>query len=148
MKQTHLLSIRRPAATTLLLAALAIGAAPGAALSIPAAGARAGLGLAAYTRPAPAPDAASNRVSITLTDSGFTPASASAAAGLVHLAVENRTDDPALTLLVTRADGEPVRELTAPDGAREWLVELDLGPGGYVIKAAANPSWSFALTVR
>jgi hypothetical protein len=87
-------------------------------------------------------------LTITVGGSGLTATSSTVAAGIVHLSVENQSGRENVRLRVTREGGAVVRELAAPEGAKDWKTELELEAGQYVISEVGSSSGSYRLTAQ
>ena len=84
---------------------------------------------------------------ITLGPDGFQPSELTRPKGRVYLVVDNMTDLPALDLRLSREAGHSLREVSVPRGQADWTELLDLTPGTYVLREAANPQWACRLVV-
>ena len=89
------------------------------------------------------------QITITMSEAGMTPTSATASGGIVHLKVVNSSTRDALTLRISREQGGAlVREIALPEGALELSTEVELGAGQYVISDASNTTLTCTLTVQ
>jgi hypothetical protein len=89
-----------------------------------------------------------SQLTLTISSQGMTPATSTVSAGIVHVRVLNNSNLEILKLRLTRGSGELVREMTAPNKAEIWDLELELGAGQYVISEASNTSWVCHITAQ
>lgn len=87
-------------------------------------------------------------LTITISNTGMTPTSATASGGIVHLKVVNSSSRETITLRINRENGQLVREVVLPEGTRELSTEVEIGAGQYSVTDASNTSWTCALTVQ
>lgn len=87
-------------------------------------------------------------VTLTLRADGFTPAEMTRPAGRFLLTVDNRSGVEELILLLTREDGERVRELRIPPRMLDWNEMIDLPAGHYTLREANHPSWVCRITAQ
>lgn len=131
---------RKTAAAALMLAA---------ALLISAAqvvGARRAL-KAADAHAASAPLVQSGKLTVGVTDSGFTPSEATADPGLVHLTLENSGSGERVKLRVAKQGGAVIRELEVAGRGGSLATELDVAAGEVYTLTEADHGWVFRLTV-
>ena len=96
-----------------------------------------------------AQSSAPSQLTLTISSQGITPTSATVSVGIVHLIVQNQSNQEQLTLRVSRENGTLVREIVAPEKAQEWATELELSePGQYVITVVGNTSGSCQITAQ
>lgn len=88
------------------------------------------------------------QLTITVSNAGLTPTSATVSGGIVHLKIENQSSRETLTLRLSRENGQLVREVVLPEGTRELSTEVELGAGQYTMTETSNTSWTCALTVQ
>ena len=84
---------------------------------------------------------------ITLTRRGFEPEIVTRAKGAFFLSVENRSRVNHLVLQLNALHGNRVREVAQPDDQLDWVEELDLNPGDYVLTEANHPDRTCRLTI-
>jgi ABC-type amino acid transport substrate-binding protein len=123
-----------------------------AALLIPAAqvvGARRELKAAYATAAAveTAPAVQSGKLTVGVTDSGFTPSEATADPGLVHLTLENSGSGERVKLRVAKQGGPVIRELEVAGRGGSLATELDVAAGEVYTLTEADHGWVFRLTV-
>jgi hypothetical protein len=104
--------------------------------------------LAVWSLTAGAQSGVSAQLTITISTQGMTPSSATVSAGIVHLKIQNQSNNDQLTLRVSRESGELVREVTVTAKGGEWATELELSAGQYVITEASNTSWTCHITAQ
>jgi hypothetical protein len=82
----------------------------------------------------------------TLKSDGFTPSSATCAAGQVQLIVENVSGTAPLTLRLARANGEVVGEYQL----EKYFLKQDvnLPPGAYTLKEVNHSAWVLQISVQ
>lgn len=132
----------RPAYSMLIIISLACGA-----------GAFTAWGRDAVSNPerqsADAQEAAPSQLTVTVSDQGVTPTSATVSAGIVHLIVKNQSGQEHLTLRLSRENGELIREVAVQEKTAEWVTELELSaPGKYVLTVVGATSWSCQITAQ
>jgi hypothetical protein len=91
---------------------------------------------------------ASGQLTITISNTGISPTSATVSGGIIHLKVENSSSRNTLTLRISRENGSLVREVVLNEGVRELSTELEIGAGQYVVTDASISTWSCALTIQ
>lgn len=105
--------------------------------------------VSAADRATSAQQSATAQLTVTLSSQGMTPASATVSTGIVHLTVQNQSGQDHLTLRVSRASGELVREISLPDKTSEVTTELELKTAGqYQLSESSNSSWRCSLTAQ
>jgi hypothetical protein len=87
-------------------------------------------------------------ITITLTQDGFTPASATHATGRFLLSINNQSGSGQLILQLIRGNGDHVLEIGVPNGQQVFTQELDLAAGSYTLKEMNHPAWTFHLDVQ
>lgn len=96
-------------------------------------------------------DRANSRVEtevVTITPRGFEPAEITRPAGRFVLLVENRTELGDLELRLYNTDRRMhLRERRLSREERDWIEELDLEPGHYVLKETNHSRWSCQFTI-
>jgi hypothetical protein len=87
-----------------------------------------------------------NSARSTLKPEGFTPASATCAAGQVELVVENVSGTAPLTLRLARANGEVIGEYQL----ERYLLkqEVNLTAGAYTLKEVNHSAWVLQITAQ
>jgi hypothetical protein len=88
------------------------------------------------------------QLSITVSNQGMTPASATVSSGMVHLMVENRSGQENLLLRVSRESGELVREISVTGKGQESATELELSAGQYALTETSNAAWTCRITAQ
>lgn len=96
----------------------------------------------------PVKASAAEQLTITVSNTGMTPTSATVSGGIVHLKIENSSMRDSITLRISREGGSLVREIVLPEGTRELSTELEIGAGQYVVTETSNTAWTCALTVQ
>ncbi len=110
-------------------------------------GALAALLLAAALLASAAQAAQSNKLTVGVTDSGFTPSEATADPGLVHLTLENRGGAQRVRLSVAKQGGAVIHELEVEGSGSSLATELDVAAGSVYTLTEADHGWVFRLTV-
>lgn len=92
--------------------------------------------------------AQSGQLVVRVTDTGFTPSSAAAEPGLVHLSLENGGSAEVVRIRVGREGegGGVLREIEVSRRGGAVSTELDAAPGVYTLTEAER-GWVFRLTV-
>ena len=93
------------------------------------------------------PDAPLSVELITLTPKGFDPGEISPVRGRFLLAVDNRSGQPDVELLLLRESGHKLREVKVPKETADWSDLFDLPPGRYVLTEAGHPEWKCGINV-
>lgn len=88
------------------------------------------------------------QLTITISNAGMTPTSATASGGIVHLKITNSSTRDTLTLRLNRENGALVREIMLPEGTRELSTEVEIGAGQYSLTETSNATWTCALTIQ
>lgn len=88
------------------------------------------------------------QLTITVSNTGMTPTSATVNGGIVHLKIENSSTREIITLRINRENGSLVREIVLPEGTRELSTEMEIGAGQFVLTDSSNTAWSCQLTVQ
>lgn len=109
-------------------------------------GALAALLLAAALLASAARAAQSGKLTVGVTDSGFTPAEATADPGLVHLTLENRGSAGRVKLSVAKQGGPVIRELEVQGSGGSLTTELDVAAGEVYTLTEEGHGWVFRLT--
>ncbi|MDQ3744170.1 MAG: hypothetical protein M3444_07295 [Acidobacteriota bacterium] len=91
--------------------------------------------------------AQSGKLTVGVTDSGFTPAEATADPGLVHLTLENRGSAERVKLSVAKQGGPVIRQLEVQGRGGSLTTELDAAAGAVYTLTEAEHGWVFRLTV-
>jgi hypothetical protein len=86
-------------------------------------------------------------VMITLRPAGFEPAELTHRAGLILLAVDNRSWQKEVLLRLDREAGGRLHEEQLADGKLNLRMPLDLSPGRYVLTEANHPGWSCRIVI-
>jgi hypothetical protein len=81
------------------------------------------------------------RVLITLRRSGFDPTELTHHAGLILLAVDNRSGQEDVLLRLDRVSGERLHEERMGHGRLDWRKPFELRPGNYLLTEANHPTW-------
>jgi hypothetical protein len=84
---------------------------------------------------------------VTIGRNGFQPQSITRAKGPFFLSVENRSLARAVTLQLSAEHGNRLLEVPQPDDQLEWIDELDLQPGSYVLTELSHPDWVCHMTI-
>jgi hypothetical protein len=84
---------------------------------------------------------------VTIGRDGFQPQSITRAKGPFFLSVENRSLARLLTLQLSAEHGNRLLDVPQPDDQLEWIDELDLQPGSYVLTELNHPDWVCHLTI-
>lgn len=87
-----------------------------------------------------------DEVTLTLHDSGFTPAAVTRPAGPFQLSVDNRSGSDDLTLVLKGSDEVVIREMRVRSG--DWSELLDLTAGTYTLSEANHINWVCQIIVR
>jgi hypothetical protein len=87
---------------------------------------------------------------ITIRPSGFEPSEITRPAGRFLLAVNDRSEQDEVVLLLTRENGEQLHRVRMRDTPRkhEWRQVVNLPPGRYVLAEAAHPEWTCRITLN
>lgn len=96
---------------------------------------------------APAPAVQSGKLTVGVTDSGFTPAEATAEPGLVHLTLENRGGAERVKVRFARQGGAAISELEMGGGGASLTAELEVAAGGTYTLTEEEHGWVFRLSV-
>jgi ABC-type amino acid transport substrate-binding protein len=110
-------------------------------------GALAALLLAAALIASAARAAQSNKLTVGVTDSGFSPSEATADPGLVHLTLENRGGAERVKLQFARQGGAAISELEVGGHGDSLATELEVEAGGVYTLTEEEHGWVFRLTV-
>ncbi|MDQ3742961.1 MAG: hypothetical protein M3444_01105 [Acidobacteriota bacterium] len=94
-----------------------------------------------------AQDAQSNKLTVGVTDSGFTPSEATADPGLVHLTLENRGGSERVKLSVAKQGGAVIRELEVTGRGGSLATELEVSAASVYTLTEEEHGWVFRLTV-
>lgn len=93
-----------------------------------------------------APAVQAGRLTVGVTDSGFTPSEATADPGLVHLTLENRGGAERIKLSVAKQGGAVIRELVVEGRGGSLATELDVAAGEVYTLTEEGHGWVFRLT--
>jgi hypothetical protein len=87
-------------------------------------------------------------VIIVLTPTGFEPNEITRPKGLFLLVVNNRSNNPDITLRLDHESGRRTHEEHLHGGKIDWRQPVDLPPGRYVLTEPNHPEWtcSFMIT--
>lgn len=80
-------------------------------------------------------------VVVTLQPTGFEPKEINRARGLFLLVVDNRSNNPDITLRLDHESGRREHEERVNGGRIDWQKPFDLHPGNYVLSEASHPNW-------
>lgn len=87
-------------------------------------------------------------LTVTVNAEGFTPPEVTRSAGSFNLSVINQSGAQALTLRLTRDNGELVQEISVTQGAQQAVAEVTLTAGGYTLTEANHPAWLFHISAQ
>lgn len=90
--------------------------------------------------------AQSEPISVRVTDSGFAPAEASTAPGLVHLSLVNGSGAETVKVRIAREGGGQIREVSVEGEGAALSTELEASAGVYTLTEVGH-GWVFRLTV-
>jgi hypothetical protein len=91
--------------------------------------------------------AQSNKLTVGVTDSGFTPSDATADPGLVHLTLENRGGAERVKLSVAKQGGAVIRELEVEGRGGSLVTEMEVSAASVYTLTEEEHGWVFRLTV-
>ena len=91
--------------------------------------------------------AQTGQIEVRVTDSGFTPAEATAAPGLVHLSLVNGSGAETVRIRIAREGGAQIREVKIEGEGAALSTELEATAGVYTLTEVAH-GWVFRLTVN
>lgn len=96
---------------------------------------------------AAAQGAQSNKLTVVVTDTGFTPSEAAADPGLAHLTLENRGGAERVKLSFAKQGGAVIHELEVDGRGGSLATELDVAAGETYTLTEADHGWVFRLSV-
>jgi ABC-type amino acid transport substrate-binding protein len=91
--------------------------------------------------------AQSGKLTVGVTDSGFTPSEATADPGLVHLTLENRGGAERVKVRFARQGGAVISELEVGGNGGSLATELEVAAGTVYTLTEEEHGWVFRLTV-
>lgn len=86
-------------------------------------------------------------VMITLKPTGFEPKEITRPQGLFLLIVNNRSNNPDITLRLDHETGRRTHEEHLHGGKIDWRQPVDLTPGRYVLTEPNHPEWTCSFTI-
>lgn len=86
-------------------------------------------------------------VFVKLSPTGFEPNEITRPRGLFLLVVNNRSNNPDISLRLDHESGRRAHEKHLRGGKIDWREPLDLAPGRYVLSEANHPEWTCSITI-